>query len=152
MSSNASQCTGNTDASGSQIPLNDAFSLPRPNEYWPAMHKDIQSAFADDSERDVDGSISARGDKEKRVEKKKKGISSGFRSSVFPSKICDPSVSPHNLDSTVAENEKRKKDSAYETCDVDSCFEFADAWLGPVLSSLGYEESDGIITDGCQEG
>ena len=134
------------------MPLNDTFSLPRPNEYWPATLKDIHSALLDESERDIDGSLSTRGEKEKRVEKKKKGISSGFRSSVFPSKICDPVSAPYSQDSSVLDSEKRKKDSSSETTDVDSCFHFADSWLGPVLSSLGYEESDGILTDGCQEG
>ena len=150
LSSNASQHTGTTDTSGS-MSLNDS-SLPRPNHHWPATLKDIHSALLDESERDVDGSLSNRGEKEKRVEKKKKGISSGFRSSVFPSKISDPVTTPYSLDSPVLDNEKKRKDSTCDTCDVDSCFDFADSWLGPVLSSMRYEESDGILTDGCQEG
>ena len=78
-------------------------------------------------------------DKEKKVEKKRRGISTGFRCSIFPLKIQNPSSS------TTGSSLSHSKELSVGL--ADECFTVAESWLATILFSLGYQEIDGIIDD-----
>jgi hypothetical protein len=125
---------GSRTSSGSFSGPSDLTAFQSANNIWPSTASGGSSGAAD-NEGEGDSALGLA-DKEKKVDKRRRGTSTGFRCSIFPLRIPSPS-------GTTVSSSLSVKEPA--TALIDECFLEAESWLAPTLNSLGYEEIDGII-------
>ena len=127
---------GSRTSSGSFSGPSDLTAFQSANNIWPSAASGGSSGAAD---KEGEGDITLGPvDKEKKVDKRRRGISTGFRCSIFPLRIPSPSISNPNVSSIPTFSKPG-------TPLIEECFSEAELWLTPTLESMGYEEIDGMI-------
>lgn len=130
---------GSRTSSGSFSGPSDLTAYQSANNIWPSAASGGSSGGADNEAEGGDQTVGLV-DKDKKVDKRRRGISTGFWCSVFPVKIPGPAIPTVSSSLSLEESAPGL---------IEECYNEAELWLSPTLQSMGYEETDGII-DGLE--